>query len=155
MSNFRRNYECQVRFGELSFGVPGKMVACTGSSRWKWTSVAGAVVIVFALVSAAAAAKKPAPPAAAPATTTPPPKEESVIEEVSAKQLERVLNEKDYVAVFWCKYLAGASPSLAGLSSRIALRILACQDIPRMLRLLYADLTELFAHRVLLSQTGY
>lgn len=29
---------------------------------------------------------------------------ESVIEEVNAKQLERVLNEKDYVAVFWCKF---------------------------------------------------
>lgn len=30
--------------------------------------------------------------------------QESVIEEVTAKQLERVLTEKDYVAVFWCKY---------------------------------------------------
>lgn len=29
---------------------------------------------------------------------------EPVIEDVTAKQLERVLNEKDYVAVFWCKY---------------------------------------------------
>lgn len=29
---------------------------------------------------------------------------EPVIEEVTAKQLERVLNEKDYVAVFWCEY---------------------------------------------------
>lgn len=28
---------------------------------------------------------------------------EPIIEEVTAKQLERVLNEKDYVAVFWCK----------------------------------------------------
>lgn len=26
-----------------------------------------------------------------------------VIEEVTAKQLERVLADKDYVAVFWCK----------------------------------------------------
>lgn len=32
--------------------------------------------------------------------------EEPVIEEVTAKQLERVLSEKDYVAVFWCKYQA-------------------------------------------------
>lgn len=31
--------------------------------------------------------------------------QEPVIEEVTAKQLERVLQEKDYVAVFWCKYL--------------------------------------------------
>ena len=28
---------------------------------------------------------------------------EPVIEDVTAKQLEKVLNEKDYVAVFWCK----------------------------------------------------
>uniref|UniRef100_A0A1B0DR25 Uncharacterized protein n=1 Tax=Phlebotomus papatasi TaxID=29031 RepID=A0A1B0DR25_PHLPP len=26
-----------------------------------------------------------------------------VIEEVTAKQLERILQEKDYVAVYWCK----------------------------------------------------
>ena len=26
-----------------------------------------------------------------------------VIEEVTAKQLERLLNEKDFVAVYWCK----------------------------------------------------
>lgn len=30
--------------------------------------------------------------------------QEPVIEEVTAKQLERVLADKDYVAVFWCKY---------------------------------------------------
>lgn len=28
---------------------------------------------------------------------------ESVIEDVNAKQFERLLEEKDYVAVFWCK----------------------------------------------------
>lgn len=28
-----------------------------------------------------------------------------VIEEVSAKQLERLLNDKDFVAVYWCKLL--------------------------------------------------
>ncbi|KMQ89660.1 protein disulfide-isomerase [Lasius niger] len=34
------------------------------------------------------------------------PKEaEPVIEEVTAKQLERLLNEKDFVAVYWCKCL--------------------------------------------------
>lgn len=68
---------------------------------WKWTSV---IVIVLAIVSGAAAAKKAAQPAAAQTGAPQPPKEESVIEEVSAKQLERVLNEKDYVAVFWCKF---------------------------------------------------
>lgn len=30
--------------------------------------------------------------------------QEPVIEDVTAKQLDRVLAEKDYVAVFWCKY---------------------------------------------------
>lgn len=30
---------------------------------------------------------------------------EPVIEEVTAKQLERLLNEKDFVAVYWCKCL--------------------------------------------------
>lgn len=29
---------------------------------------------------------------------------EPVIEEVNAKQLERLLNEKDFVAVYWCKF---------------------------------------------------
>lgn len=31
-------------------------------------------------------------------------KAEAVIEDVNAKQLERLLEEKDYVAVYWCKY---------------------------------------------------
>lgn len=75
-----------------------KMVSRNG---WKWTSV---LVLVLAIASGAAAAKKAAQPAAAQTGAPPPPKEESVIEEVSAKQLERVLNEKDYVAVFWCKF---------------------------------------------------
>lgn len=29
---------------------------------------------------------------------------EAVIEEVNAKQLEKLLDGKDYVAVFWCKW---------------------------------------------------
>lgn len=29
---------------------------------------------------------------------------EPTIEEVNAKQLERILAEKDYVAVYWCKF---------------------------------------------------
>lgn len=41
----------------------------------------------------------------APATPSPPPviEQEPVIEEVTQKQLERILQEKDYVAVYWCK----------------------------------------------------
>lgn len=42
--------------------------------------------------------------ALATAKRAPPTQQEPVIEEVTAKQLERVLDEKDYVAVFWCKY---------------------------------------------------
>jgi len=47
--------------------------------------------------STASAADPPA------ATYRPKDQAEPIIEEVTAKQLERVLNEKDYVAVFWCK----------------------------------------------------
>lgn len=42
-------------------------------------------------------------------SASPPPSQSSsnhvepVIEEVNAKQLERILLDKDYVAVFWCK----------------------------------------------------
>lgn len=52
-------------------------------SMWWW----------LLLVALATAKRAPTP-----ATT-----QEPVIEEVTAKQLERVLAEKDYVAVFWCK----------------------------------------------------
>ncbi|CAD7013802.1 unnamed protein product [Ceratitis capitata] len=41
------------------------------------------------------------------AAVAPPPapiEPEAVIEEVNAKQLEKLLTDKDYVAVFWCKY---------------------------------------------------
>ncbi|XP_050440891.1 uncharacterized protein LOC126845910 isoform X3 [Adelges cooleyi] len=70
------------------------------------------VVFVFAMMAfqQRATAKKDLPTSgsAAPATETPPSpyrgtksNPEPVIEEVTAKQLEKVLNEKDYVAVFW------------------------------------------------------
>ncbi|XP_069688968.1 uncharacterized protein hlk isoform X8 [Periplaneta americana] len=60
--------------------------------RW-WFAL---LVLACAALDGVSAAKKPAE-AAAPGKV----KEESVIEEVTAKQLERVLNEKDFVAVFW------------------------------------------------------
>ncbi|XP_058053281.1 uncharacterized protein LOC131205271 isoform X1 [Anopheles bellator] len=47
------------------------------------------------LVNDVDCAKKAAAPAAAPATS------DATIEEVSAKQLERLLEDKDYVAVYW------------------------------------------------------
>lgn len=68
-------------------GVPGQI--------FRWT------VLLLLLCDCALTAKKAADSA------TPAAKEkkhsEPVIEEVTAKQLERVLNEKDFVAVFWCK----------------------------------------------------
>lgn len=51
-----------------------------------------ALAVVWLLAAAASAARK------APAT-----KAEPQIEEVTAKQLERVLEDKDFVAVYWCK----------------------------------------------------
>lgn len=46
--------------------------------------------ILFALASCPVSAKKPS-------------SAEAVIEEVNQKQLERILADKDYVAVYWCK----------------------------------------------------
>lgn len=48
--------------------------------------------------------------ASSPAASTPPPApapvvQEPVIEEVTQKQLERILQDKDYVAVYWCKFV--------------------------------------------------
>jgi len=52
------------------------------------------------LPASGSTASAPDPPAA---TYRPKDHAEPIIEDVTAKQLERVLNEKDYVAVFWCK----------------------------------------------------
>lgn len=46
----------------------------------------------------------PAPKISESAKSSPTKHSEPVIEDVTAKQLEKVLNERDYVAVFWCKY---------------------------------------------------
>lgn len=53
------------------------------------------------VVSAAASTPSQAKKVAASAG---PHSQEPIIEEVTAKQLEKLLREKDYVAVFWCKY---------------------------------------------------
>lgn len=51
--------------------------------------------------------KKQATPEPTPVKSAAKPRDsEPEIEEVTAKQLERVLNEKDFVAVFWCKFSA-------------------------------------------------
>lgn len=61
------------------------------------------LVVSSLLVSHVDCAKK----AATPAPATP----DATIEEVSAKQLERLLEDKDYVAVYWCKCLYGVCSS--------------------------------------------
>lgn len=78
-------------------------------TAWSWPGLA----VFFALAVAVAIAKKDLPAGSAHAASPDPPAAaayrskdahaEPVIEEVTAKQLERVLNEKDYVAVFWCE----------------------------------------------------
>lgn len=52
--------------------------------------------ILFAIPSNVECAQKKSSP---PTSTA----HEPTIEEVNAKQLERILAEKDYVAVYWCK----------------------------------------------------
>lgn len=58
----------------------------------RWLKALAAVLLLVA----AATARKPAG------------KHEAQIEEVTAKQLERVLEDKDFVAVYWCKCRCGA-----------------------------------------------
>lgn len=65
------------------------------------------VCILFALACLPAhvdcAKKASAPAAATPSPSASSTDHEPVIEEVTQKQLERILQEKDYVAVYWCK----------------------------------------------------
>lgn len=63
---------------------------------------AALVFVLFAFVLLPATvecAKK----ASGPSTPSAPTVHEPVIEEVTQKQLERILQDKDYVAVYWCK----------------------------------------------------
>lgn len=90
-------------------------------ARFAWPR-GGSVRAAFAAFAAVAfflhqrpvTAKKDLPTAAQQPQRDPPPAvpayrpkddhhAEPIIEDVTAKQLERVLNEKDYVAVFWCE----------------------------------------------------
>ncbi|XP_044743397.1 uncharacterized protein LOC123305679 isoform X2 [Chrysoperla carnea] len=71
--------------------------------RWLFRNIIYCVFLVFIIVNLIsdvnAAVKKPA--AAAASSTSGGAHKEAVIEEVTAKQLERILNEKDFVAVYW------------------------------------------------------
>ena len=67
--------------------------------RWSWWLTL--LIVTLTAIDGVASAKKSSGPEEGGKKG----KEESaVIEEVTAKQLERVLNEKDFVAVFWCKW---------------------------------------------------
>lgn len=62
----------------------------------RWLKALAAVLL---LTAAATARKSPAPSKHV----------EPQIEEVTAKQLERVLEDKDFVAVYWCKWHSSAA----------------------------------------------
>lgn len=79
-------------------------------SRLKWIGPLVLLVLLALFGGLAECAKKTSSSAASPVkAAAPPPSAEdaSVIEEVSAKQLERLLQDKDYVAVYWCKCAGG------------------------------------------------
>lgn len=84
------------------------------------------ILVLLALFGGSAeCAKKSSGSAAVPvkAAPAPPPVEDtSIIEEVTAKQLERLLHDKDYVAVYWCKCeIIAGSCDPCGLSGCVVL----------------------------------
>ena len=58
-------------------------------------------------------------------------KVESVIEEVNAKQLERLLDEEDYVAVYWCK-LSCPFYNPVGRIASLSVRVSLCRSRSRL-----------------------
>lgn len=70
-------------------------------SHFKFFAVLACILFALVLFPAniECAKKSAAPPL--PTTSS---VHEAVIEEVTQKQLERILQEKDYVAVYWCKW---------------------------------------------------
>lgn len=67
--------------------------------KWCWLVSMCLVALVHRVSSAAEKKAGKSGPAAGEDE-----KVEAVIEDVNAKQLERLLDEKDYVAVYWCKF---------------------------------------------------
>lgn len=63
-----------------------------------WLKICTALVCVFLAFVSLPVTVECSKKASGPAET-----HEPVIEEVTQKQLERILQEKDYVAVYWCK----------------------------------------------------
>lgn len=72
---------------------------------WFLKFVAALVCVLLAFISLPATVEcaKKASSSSSTSTTTTTTGHEPVIEEVTQKQLERILQEKDYVAVYWCK----------------------------------------------------
>ncbi|KAL1464793.1 hypothetical protein WDU94_004408 [Cyamophila willieti] len=68
--------------------------------RWSRTVWLGSILALLLIVVSSVDGKKQLTPEPSPVKTKPKDSEPE-IEEVTAKQLERVLNEKDFVAVFW------------------------------------------------------
>lgn len=69
------------------------------SSRLKYITTPIFIFLIFLAIPTwveCGSSKKGSPVA-------PPAEPEPTIEEVSAKQLEKILADKDYVAVYWCK----------------------------------------------------
>lgn len=70
------------------------------SSYLKISAALLCVLLAFVSFPATVECAKKASGPSAPSAVT----HEPVIEEVTQKQLERILQDKDYVAVYWCKW---------------------------------------------------
>lgn len=70
------------------------------SSYLKFIAALVCILLAFASFPATVECSKKASTPSSPAAAA---VHEPVIEEVTQKQLERILQEKDYVAVYWCK----------------------------------------------------
>lgn len=98
--------------------APGISAPWPRLRRWSWWMTL--LIVTLTTIDGVSAAKKPEATGGGPAAKV---KEEPVIEEVTAKQLERVLNEKDFVAVFWCKCSA--------YGRVLCVHVLVCSSPPR------------------------
>jgi hypothetical protein len=78
--------------------------------RWSRTIWLGSFLALLLIAVSSVDGKKQVTPEPSPVKSTKLKESEPEIEEVTAKQLERVLNEKDFVAVFWCKSSSGFIP---------------------------------------------
>lgn len=86
---------CYLRGATMA---PGNSAPRPRVRRWSWWTTL--VIVTLTTIDFVSAARRTEATGGGPAGKA---KDEAVIEEVTAKQLERVLNEKDFVAVFWCK----------------------------------------------------